>query len=91
MFNPATSDVDYDSSIDPVTLAANMSNGTFTLLANVTLIDDMILEFAEEFTVFLDMSDPPFGVMFSGQLTTTVNLGDDGMSACYHILCILTN
>lgn len=86
VFNPATSDGDYGSSVESVTLPATMSSVpmTFTLPANVTLIDDTILEFDEDFTVFLDTTiDPPFGVMYGSQVTTTVALGDDGMSARY--------
>ena len=79
MINPATSDVDFDPNINSVTQPATMGGGMFTLTANVTVIDDTILEFDEEFTVFLDSSDPPFGVMIvSAQDTTTITLGDDG-------------
>ena len=82
MINPATSGVDYDPNVDAVILNATMSSGTFTLSTNVTLIDDAILEFSEEFTVFLNGANPPFGVMIDGMFTTTiVTLGDDGMLA----------
>ena len=80
MWNAATSDVDYDSNVNSVTLEATMSNGTITLTTNVTLIDDTVLEFEEQFTVFLNQSDSPSAIMIdSSANTTTVTLGDDGM------------
>ena len=78
VMNAATSGTDFDPDIDPVTQPATVGGGMFSLTANVTVIDDTILEFNEEFVVFLNMSEPPFGVMFSGTLETTVTLGDDG-------------
>ena len=81
--NPATSGDDYDPTVDSVTLYAPVGSGTFTLSSNVTLFDDTILEFGEEFTVFLDASNPPFGVTITASDTTTVSLGDDGKLLFY--------
>ena len=89
VLNAATSDVDYDSNVDSVTLEATMSSGTITLTTNVTLIDDTVLEFEEEFTVFLDESESPSAVMVdSSANTTTISLGDDGrLSHNIHLQC----
>ena len=81
---PATNGTDFDPDIDSVTQPATMGAGMFSLTANVTVIDDTILEFDEEFIVFLDMSMPPFGVSFSGTLETTITLGDDGRLSHVH-------
>ena len=80
MLNAATSDVDYDSNVNSVTLEAAMIRGTVTLTTNVTLIDDTVLEFEEQFTVFLNQSDSPSAIMIdSSANTTTFFLGDDGI------------
>ena len=85
---------DYSPMIASVTLPATMDNGRLVLTASVPLLDDRLLEFVEDFIVFLDNDPPPFGVMIdlmSNQ--TTVTLNDDGMSLHVHyfmlILCSL--
>ena len=80
VLNAATSDVDYDSNVNSVTLEAAMIRGTVTLTTNVTLIDDAVLEFEEQFTVFLNQSVSPSAIVIdSSANTTTFFLGDDGM------------
>ena len=68
--------------ISSVTLSATMDNGPHALTASVTVNDDGILEFGENFTVSLDDDPPPDGVMINTMSAQTIiNLGDDGMSS----------
>lgn len=79
MFSIATSDEDFGSSMEQITLPATMSGGSMSIFATASISDDTILEFSEDFSVSFNTSEPLFGIMIASPNTTTVTIIDDGM------------
>lgn len=79
-FSIATADVDFQSTSVELVIQPTMSSGTLTESFNISIIDDTILEFEEDFRVMFDTSSPdPEGVMFNMTSSSTIiTIVDDG-------------